>query len=82
MKTVNFATLEGTEKQVKWAQEIRIAAEKNILKEIEMEIEFDGISIEESEQLKQLLYSKLEVETSAKWWIDNRDCYIKAIINK
>lgn len=69
-----YATLIGTEKQVRWANDIRgekmsdakkIAEKVNRNKEI-----FDGA------------IKKMEEETSASWWISHRDDTIKEILKE
>ena len=62
---MNFSAINGTEKQIAWAEQIRCNAAKTILMQYPAEERRDGfIGATES------LLNKI---SSAKWWIENRD---------
>ena len=61
-KSLGFSQLEGSEKQVAWANSIRQKAYENICK-LEPEHPSYGYT---------LVVKVLSLEVSAKWWIDHR----------
>ena len=61
-KSLGFSQLEGSEKQVAWANSIRQRVYENICK-LEPEHPTYGYA---------LVAEALSLETLAKWWIDNR----------
>jgi len=85
----NLSALEGTPKQVAWAESIRakaLASKGNQVPEHKMPADLAermkpwGLTAEDAaERMKRLndglreVRSRLERQTSAKWWIDNRE---------
>ncbi len=65
--------LGGTEKQVKWAQDIRREAAVDLGKRIEnLAVSRDAKSKSKAKQMYAFTKWMLEAKTDAKWWIDNR----------
>jgi len=75
-KAMELPELVGTEKQVKWALQIRLNAIKEIEKQIEVEKAVEGIDPDgkpdQIEILMRLGFAEMLKETKASWWIDNR----------
>ena len=75
--------LKGSEKQIKWAEEIR----KNMLVKAEKDNEANEKMIAKQGKLNvatekfrnniKEFYKRIEVEESAKWYIENRDKRIR-----
>ena len=65
-KSLGFSELEGSEKQIAWANSLRQKTFENVCK-MGPEHPIFGYS---------LIAEAISLETSAKWWIDNRntDC--------
>lgn len=69
--------LTGSEKQVKWALQIRLQAIKELKKQIEAQKALERINPEGKPEREEFLMKLgfediLKNETKASWWIDNR----------
>lgn len=65
---IKVASLEGSEKQIKWAEDIRA----RIIGEARKFFEANATT-PEAEALANDIITTLANQTSAKWWIDRRD---------
>ena len=76
-KSQKLPDLEGSEKQIVWAESIRketLESKNNTILPLE-QLPFDKNKEPQKYQLYKIAQEarkKLESETSAKWWIDNR----------
>jgi len=67
---MELVKLEGTEKQVCWATQIRQDAIDWLMRQKEIKASFFAEAY--SEEDKQKKFERLSKRTSAKWWIDHR----------
>ena len=76
-KEMELPELVGSEKQVKWALQIRLQAIKEMEKQIEAEKAMERLNPEgnpsEIEFLMRLGFKDMLKETKASFWIDNRN---------
>ena len=68
-KSLGFSELEGSEKQVAWANTIRQEVYENIC-QLETQHQVNGYA---------LVVEAISLERSAKWWIDHRNTYFSLI---
>ena len=63
--------LQGTEKQIKWADEIRSATIADLDRQISSYL---LNQVEYTEKLKEAALAAIAEKVEAKWWIENRHC--------
>ena len=68
-KSLSFSQLEGSEKQILWANSIRQKTYENICQSEEQHPTYGYTLVAEA----------ISLERSAKWWIDNRNTYFSLI---
>lgn len=78
--------LKGTEKQVKWAKDIRKEVLKGLyilkeMREVEHKARNKKRTLAQLEEINSLI-NKAENETSAKWYIDNFSYLLRMDFNK
>lgn len=73
--TGGLVELVGTEKQVAWANDLRV----RLIKELNERYPSSGKDKEKRDKLFALLPAAINERPEAKWWIDNRDDLIRAI---
>ena len=68
---IGFAQLNGSDKQIAWANTIRQQTYERLVASLR-----SGDPIH-----KTCLVEALNLETSSKWWIDNRNCGVTDVMN-
>lgn len=89
---LNLIPLVGTEKQIAWANSIRLKVLADIPKVLRASAEYAEAARAQSperaaeinavEALVEKAGDRLRTETSAKWWIDNRDSSADSLVRQ
>lgn len=78
-----MTTLTGTERQITWAEDIRAKALAPArVAEIEAMIAAYSVKQPAASAAVRKALEIVTAETSAAWWIDNRDLTLKLIVGK
>lgn len=81
-RSIGLAPLAGSEKQVAWAESIRVAASKAVAATNAASLDrvrskgLSEVAIEELGDAFALLGSEVMAHGDARWWIDNRDAEV------
>lgn len=65
-------TMTGSEKQIKWAQDLKSQWTEKITEWVFEAAEHDGASAEERDAMLAEVLRVIKGQTKAKWWIDSR----------
>lgn|SRR5690606_10253652 len=67
-----MAALKGSEKQVRWAEEIKAAKITEMNAWLDEAAAEAGVSVEEREAMRAKILEVMEGQVYASWWIDKR----------